>query len=181
MLIQKYNPLWVQHFKSLKKEFKHALQGIFVEIEHIGSTSVIGLAAKPIIDIDIVYWEDEDFEKIKTRLSAIGYFHNGDQGIYEREVFKRKDLVKKHPILDQLKHHLYVCPSDGNELKRHLLFRDFLRKNETVRKEYEKIKFEIAEEVNQNRKKYAALKELRAKEWIQSIIDLAKNESVKEM
>ncbi|MFK8009102.1 MAG: GrpB family protein [Saprospiraceae bacterium] len=181
MLIQKYNPLWIQNFKNLKNEFQQALQGIFVEIDHVGSTSVVGLAAKPIIDIDIVYWEDEDFEKIKNRLSNIGYYHNGDQGIYEREVFKRKDNQEKHPILDKINHHLYVCPSDGNELQRHLLFRDFLRKNEWVRKEYEKIKFEIAEEVNHDRKKYAALKEKRAKQWIQSIVDLAKKENTKEM
>ena len=175
MLIQKYNPLWVQHFKNLKREFQQALQGIFVKIEHVGSTSIIGLAAKPIIDIDIVYWEDDDFAKIKNRLSKIGYYHNGDQGIYDREVFKRKKHPEKHPILDQLKHHLYVCPSDGNELQRHLLFRNFLKENNWAKKEYENIKYQIAEEANQDRKRYATLKEIKAKKWIQSIIDLAKN------
>ncbi len=181
MLVQKYNPLWIQYFNDLKLEFENALQGLYFQIEHVGSTSVVGLAAKPIIDIDIVYWEDEDFEKIKNRLSNIGYYHNGDQGIYEREVFKRKDHLKKHSILDQLKHHLYVCPYDSLELQRHILFRDFLRKNELVKKEYEDLKFEIAKEVNHDRKKYAALKEIRAKEWIQAIINLAKKENEKEM
>jgi len=181
MLIQKYNPTWVQHFNDLKIEFQNALQGLYFQLEHVGSTSVLGLAAKPIIDIDIVYWEDEDFEKIKNRLSNIGYYHNGNQGIPEREAFKRKDNLERHPILDEIKHHLYVCPSDGVELQRHILFRDFLRKNELVRKEYENLKFEIAEEVNHDRKKYAALKEIQAKEWIQSIVDKAKEEIKKEL
>jgi len=176
MLLQKYNPIWIQYFEKLKSELENALEGIYVKIEHVGSTSIVGLAAKPIIDIDIVYWEDEDFEKIKTNLEKINYYHNGDQGIFEREVFKRKDILEKHPILDKQKHHLYVCPSDGNELQRHLLFRDFLRKNEWARKEYEKLKFEIAVAANQDRKKYAALKEIRAKEFIQSIIKQAKIE-----
>ena len=180
-MIQKYNPLWVQNFKNLKTAFQDALRGLHIKIEHVGSTSVVGLAAKPIIDIDIIYWEKEDFQKIKNRLSQIGYFHNGDQGIFGREVFKRKDAVEKHLLLDKLKHHLYVCPIESAELKNHLLFRDFLRKNEWAKKEYQNIKFKLAEEANHNRKAYAALKELRAKEWIQSIVDLAKKESKKEM
>lgn len=181
MLLQKYNPTWIQHFQDLKIEFENTLQELYVQIEHIGSTSVVGLAAKPIIDIDIVYWEDDDFEKIKNRLSNIGYYHNGNQGIPEREAFKRKGSIEKHPILDYIKHHLYVCPSDGVELQRHILFRDFLRKNESVRKEYENLKFEIAAAVNHDQKKYAALKEIRAKEWILSIVELAKKENEKEL
>lgn len=181
MLIQKYNPLWIQYFYELKIEFKNALRELDFQIEHVGSTSVIGLAAKPIIDIDIVYWEEEDFEKIKNRLSIIGYYHNGNQGIQHREVFKRQDIIEKHPILDKHIHHLYVCVGSSKELKRHLLFRDFLRNNDWAKKEYENLKIELAKEANQDRKKYAALKEIRAKEWIKSIIDLAKKENVKEM
>lgn len=177
MLIQKYDSLWVQNFESLKNEIQKALFDIEIEIEHIGSTSVVGLAAKPIIDIDIIYFNHFDFEKIKTGLSNIGYFHNGDQGIPQREAFKRKELLEKHPVFDQLKHHLYVCPIDSEELQRHILFRDFLRKNEWARTEYENLKLELAKEVNHDRKKYAALKEIRAKKWIQSIIDLAKKEN----
>lgn len=54
MLIKKYNPIWAQNFKDLKTVFQHALLEVNIEIEHIGSTSVVGLAAKPIIDIDLI-------------------------------------------------------------------------------------------------------------------------------
>lgn len=181
MLIQKYNPIWKDNFEKIKTEIKQALFEIEIKIEHVGSTSIIGLAAKPIIDIDLIFYHSNDFEKIKIDLSKIGYFHNGDQGIPQREVFKRKDSLEKPNILDQLKHHLYVCPSDSNELKKHLLFRNFLRKNDWSKMEYENLKLELARETNQNRKKYAALKEIRGKEFIQTILDLAEKELRKEL
>jgi GrpB-like predicted nucleotidyltransferase (UPF0157 family) len=179
MLIQKYDPIWAKNFNDLKKVFQNALLDLTIEIEHVGSTSVVGLAAKPIIDIDLIYSNQADFQKIKNSLSKLGYDHNGDQGIFEREVFKRKDTLKKHPILDKLKHHLYVCIYNSVELRRHILFRDFLRKNEWSKKEYQNLKIELAKKVNHDQKKYAALKEIHAKEWIQSIVELAKKENEK--
>lgn len=171
MLIQKYNPLWAQHFQELKLEFQNALQGLNFKIEHIGSTSVIGLAAKPIIDIDIIFYNELEFQEIKKQLINIGYFHNGDQGIPDREVFKRKNNLEKHPILDKHMHHLYVCINESEELNKHLIFRDFLRENDWAKEDYKSIKIDIAEKANQDRKKYAALKEILAKDFIQSIID----------
>ncbi|MFK7770506.1 MAG: GrpB family protein [Saprospiraceae bacterium] len=181
MVIQKYNPIWKDNFEKIKIEIQKSLSEIKIQIEHVGSTSVIGLAAKPIIDIDLIYYNDLDFPKIKSGLSEIGYFHNGNQGIPNREVFKRKEIIEKHPVLDKHKHHLYVCINESEELKRHLLFRDFLRENDSAKKKYEILKFQLAEEANQDRKKYAELKEIRAKQWIQSIINLAEKEFGKEM
>ena len=56
MLIQKYNPIWIDNFEKIKTEIQKALFDIEIKIEHIGSTSVIGLSAKPIIDIDLIYY-----------------------------------------------------------------------------------------------------------------------------
>ncbi len=144
LLLQDYNPEWNNHFQSIKKVLHNTLGAIVINIEHIGSTSVPGLAAKPIIDIDMVYHSEREFEAIKERLSHIGYFHNGDQGIPKREAFKRKCSSGKHPVLDEINHHLYACPSDSEELQRHLLFRDFLRKNSEAKHHYQALKFEIA-------------------------------------
>lgn len=181
MLIQKYNPNWAKHFETLKSEFLKSLVGVNISIEHVGSTAVTGLAAKPIIDIDIdiVYETPDDFGTIKRDLEKIGYYHNGDQGIQGREVFKRKNILLKHPTFDKLNHHLYVCIKDSEELQRHLLFRDFLRKNDWAKKEYQQLKIQIAKETNQDKKAYARLKELRAKKWIESIINQAKQDSQK--
>lgn len=177
MLLQHYQKRWVDDFEKIKKVTEEALVNIDVSIVHIGSTSVPNLAAKPIIDIDVVYGAGPAFEEVKFGLERKGYYHNGNQGIEEREVFKRTDSAKKHEILDFIPHHLYVCPFASEEFHRHLLFKNFLIENEEERQLYQKIKMQIAEEAKQDAKKYAHLKEVFAKDFIYSIIERAKNKS----
>ena len=173
MLIEKYSPNWPRFFKDIKREIENALYGIDYNIEHIGSTSVPYLDAKPIIDIDIIYSTQADFLRIKAGLEKAGYYHNGDQGIKDREVFKR-DGKSVNEILDSVKHHLYVCPVNSQALERHLLSRDYLKKNNWARLEYQQMKYELAEKANQNRKRYAELKELKINSFIDRIIALEK-------
>jgi GrpB-like predicted nucleotidyltransferase (UPF0157 family) len=180
MLIQKYNPNWIKDFNDIKKVIGEALINLNVQIEHIGSTSIPNLAAKPIIDIDIIFDTPKEFEAIKSGLEKIGYYHNGNQGILNRDVFKRGQSDNKHDILDSIAHHLYVCPSDSEALQRHLLFRDYLLVNEEARIQYQNIKYALAEEANQDRKKYAALKEEKGNAFIDAVIAKAKKSSLTE-
>ena len=173
MLIETYNPEWVNQFERIKEKLLSGLSDIDVNIEHVGSTSVPNLAAKPIIDIDIVYNKFADFEGIKKSLEWLGYFHNGNQDIEGREVFKRT-RTNYDEILDRISHHLYVCKNDCAELQRHILFRDYLRKHEVARNFYQNLKYQIAEEANNDRKRYAAIKELKANAFINYIIELSK-------
>jgi GrpB-like predicted nucleotidyltransferase (UPF0157 family) len=170
MLIQKYKKQWPNDFKQIKEVIEKNVSTDDIEIEHIGSTSVKGLAAKPIIDINVVFEKPESFSEIKMSLEKLGYYHNGDQGIEGREVFKRNKQGENHIILDAIKHHLYVCHKNSEELRRHLVFRDYLRKNEEKRIEYEALKYKIAQLTNQDRKEYANLKEVMAKDFVESII-----------
>lgn len=178
MLIVKYNPEWINQFEQIKEKLSQCLIGIDVNIEHVGSTSVPKLAAKPIIDIDIIYYQVADFERIKSSFESFGYYHNGNQDIEGREVFKR-NAKQDDEILDKISHHLYVCKNDCEELHRHILSRDYLRKNEIAREFYENLKYQIAEEANQNRKLYAQLKQLKANSFINFIIELSRSEYVK--
>lgn len=171
MLLEEYNPEWGHAFNKIARALHDALKGLEYTIEHMGSTSVPNLAAKPIIDIDIIYQEESAFGKIKSRLQKIGYYHNGDQGIEAREVFKRNGLVQDE-ILDHINHHLYACPSDSKALERHILFRDALRDNEPARLIYQRMKYEVAEKANQNRKVYAELKERYVNDFIDELIGL---------
>lgn len=174
MLIHKYNPKWAKDFNQIKRVLLSRFAKRDVSIEHIGSTSVPNLAAKPIIDLDIIYDLDVDFDTIKQNLKKIGYYHNGDQGIPEREVFKRDSAINNHSVLDAIVHHLYVCPTGSKELERHILFRDFLIANQDARSKYQKLKHEIAREAGQDKMKYAQLKEVRAKSFVNSIIEKAR-------
>lgn len=170
MLLEKYTSEWNTKFNIIKHEIEKTLSGILVAIEHIGSTSVPNLDAKPIIDIDIVFAEQLDFEKIKFGLEQIGYYHNGNQGIDDRDVFKRNGETR-HEILDSITHHLYVCPAKSRALERHILSRDFLRKNEWAKIKYQQMKYELAEKANQDKKVYAALKELNINDFIDFIVN----------
>jgi GrpB-like predicted nucleotidyltransferase (UPF0157 family) len=173
MLIVKYNPEWITHFEKIKAKLWYVLNGTNIEIEHVGSTSVPKLDAKPIIDIDVICYQDADFQGIKKCLESLGYFHNGNQGVEGREVFKRNG-IGKDDVLDKITHHLYVCKHDCWELQRHILFRDYLRKNEIAKEFYQNLKYQIAEEANQDRKLYAHLKQLKANSFIDYIIELSK-------
>lgn len=137
IIVVSYDPGWEEEFKKIKNELVTILGDSVYAIEHVGSTSVPGLCAKPIIDIDIVI-EKEMFESVKEKLKSIGYYHIGNLGIDGREAFKYEDK------LHLMEHHLYVCYKDSEELKRHLLLRDFLRINEEYRDKYNSIKIDMA-------------------------------------
>lgn len=178
MLIEKYTSNWIEHFMLLKRTIDFGLHGLAYHIEHVGSTAVLNLDSKPIIDIDIIYSSQADFDKIKLRLEEIGYYHKGNQGIEDRDVFKRNGK-SNNEILDTIKHHLYVCTINSKALDRHLIFRDFLRKNDWARSEYQQMKYKLAEKANENTKKYAELKELYVNEFIDVILEKEKNERTK--
>lgn len=124
-LVEKYNPEWPKWFEEIKTFLGEKVSQACIRIEHVGSTSISGMTAKPIIDLILVI-EPQDFEKIKALLAERGYYHRGDLGIEEREVFGLEDVsVKSSMPL----HHLYVCPEHSAELKKEIAFREFLRQS----------------------------------------------------
>ncbi|ERI92381.1 hypothetical protein HMPREF1982_02363 [Clostridiales bacterium oral taxon 876 str. F0540] len=133
-----YDYKWSEEFKKIKLELEKVLGDSIITIEHVGSTSVEGLSAKPIIDIDIIIKSYDDFKEVKSRLENFGYYHEGDLGISGREAF---GYVEKE---DFMTHHIYVCPQDSVELKRHIVFRDYLRTHKEDRDKYSEIKLYAA-------------------------------------
>ena len=138
VVVLPYDRQWKQDFLQIKDELQDALGELALKIEHVGSTSVQGLSAKPIIDIDVVIKDYSIFEDVVSALGSIGYRHEGNLGIEGREAFKYDG--KEH--LRQ--HHLYVCPQDSAELKRHIAFRNYLRNHPEAVREYSRIKEEGA-------------------------------------
>lgn len=137
IVVLPYDEQWEKDFEAIKREVGDALGNTALRIEHVGSTSVRGLFAKPIIDIDVVV-EKESVDEAIRRLEAIGYIHEGDLRIPGREAFAYSG--KEHLRT----HHLYVCPNESTELRRHLAFRDYLRSNPAAVREYGRIKNEAA-------------------------------------
>ena len=151
-MVLPYDPAWKADFAAIRQELASALGGLAIAIEHVGSTSVEGLSAKPCIDIDVVMPDYSVFPQIVERLAAIGYTHEGDLGIPGREAFCYTG--KPHLRL----HHLYVCPADSEELRRHLVFRDFLRTHPEAVERYSACKEDAARRFPEDIEGYMACK-----------------------
>ena len=147
-----YDSAWKSDFEKIKAEIEGALGDLIVAIEHVGSTSVEGLSAKPCIDIDVVIEDYSVFDAVVLNLEKLGYIHEGDLGIKDREAFKytSKPHLKKH--------HLYVCPRSSQELHRHITFRDFLRGNPSAAQRYGCVKKRAAELFPNDIEKYIEYK-----------------------
>ncbi|MEM1357448.1 MAG: GrpB family protein [Bacteroidota bacterium] len=169
LILTHYQSSWAADFNAIESALFPALLGENTYLEHVGSTAVPGMMAKPIIDIDLVFQYPAEFGEIKKALHSLGYRHRGDQGIPSREVFKRTP-GQAHPILDCIHHHLYVCQADSRELHRHLLFRDHLRQNPEARHTYIQLKCQLALQAEGLRRKYAALKEQKARNFIEECL-----------
>ena len=139
IIVLPYDPAWAIAFAELQQLLCTASQDTILRIEHVGSTSVPGLWAKPILDIDIVIDSDTLLPAVIDRLTALGYVYEGDLGITDRHAF-RYDV---NPIA--MEHHLYVCPAHSAELHRHITFRDYLRSNAVARNAYSDVKRQAAQ------------------------------------
>jgi GrpB-like predicted nucleotidyltransferase (UPF0157 family) len=123
-----------------------------VGIEHVGSTSVPGLAAKPFLDIDLMVADELRMAALIAGLQELGYEHRGDQGIEGREVFRRSS--DEGPA-----HHLYAGIQGARALKRHVAFRDYLRAHPEAAAEYGELKARLAKEFPWDRIRYNDAKE----------------------
>jgi GrpB-like predicted nucleotidyltransferase (UPF0157 family) len=128
-------------------------------IEHVGSTAVPGLAAKPVIDLDVLLRSAEDLPLAIRRLADLGYVHQGDLGIAEREAFAAPP--------GQAAHHLYVCPPESAEFRRHLALRDYLRTHPAEAQSYGELKRALAARYAGDRTAYIEGKRLFVEELVE--------------
>ncbi|WP_418936670.1 GrpB family protein [Paenibacillus chitinolyticus] len=147
-----YDPAWKTAFESIRAELDRHIGDLVLAIEHVGSTSVEGLGAKPVIDIDVVMDSYEVFPAIVERLGKAGFRHEGNLGVEGREAFKRtyEDGF--------MAYHLYVCPKDGRGYLEHIAFRDYLRAHPAARKRYQRLKEDLAAEFRYDRDTYCEKK-----------------------
>jgi GrpB-like predicted nucleotidyltransferase (UPF0157 family) len=118
-----YDPEWPRWFAEIRAVIERNIAGKFHAIEHVGSTAVPGMSAKPIIDIDVAVRPGQ-FDVVRRRLEALGYEYEGEKGILGRHAFRLRDASLSGALA---RHHLYVLEADAEELRRHRAFRDYLR------------------------------------------------------
>ena len=136
IVVVDYDPAWLAAFERLRAAIWPAVRDAAEAIEHVGSTAVPGLAAKPIIDLDIVVRSGAEVPAAIARLATLGYAHRGNLGIEGREAFD----VPPGPHA----HHLYVCPRDSAALANHVAVRDYLRAHPDAAREYGELKKALA-------------------------------------
>ena len=144
--VVQYNPSWPVLFEKERKLLQDILGDIPVAIHHIGSTSVPGLAAKPIIDILMEVASVAALDGFNDELRAAGYEPKGEFGIPGRRYFKKGG--------DDRTHHIHAFASGDFNLIRHLAFRDYLRTHSEVAAEYAELKKTIAATCNNDIYRY---------------------------
>ena len=133
-----YDPEWPSKYVRERDYITEILKDNCISIYHIGSTSVPGLAAKPIIDIMVVVRSLERVDTVAEKLSNIGYEYLGEFGIAGRRYLRKGGDERTHQI------HIFQA-DDWNNIGRHLAFRDYMRTHERERNQYAKIKKDLAQ------------------------------------
>lgn len=151
VIVEPYNPQWPVAFDAVKASLHKLLDGIagILGIEHVGSTAVPGLAAKPVLDVDIVSTRPAVSLVIRA-LEKSGYIYYGTWGIPDRHALR---LAGQDPAVN-----LYVCVEGSLSLRNHLSVRDLLRKDEALRDEYGAFKIDLARKEWDNVNAYSVAK-----------------------
>ena len=152
IVVSDYDPQWVDWFETLRRRIWPAVSDIASRIDHVGSTSVPGLAAKPIIDLDIVVRSEHQVPPVIDRLATIGYEWRGDLGVPGREAFR--------PVVDEglPAHNLYLVVENNKAHLDHWLLRDLLRQDPDAREQYAALKRRNKELANRDMDVYVAAK-----------------------
>ncbi|EXJ82984.1 hypothetical protein A1O3_06801 [Capronia epimyces CBS 606.96] len=137
VVVEEYNPIWAHQFDVIKGELEDILQGVrYLTIEHVGSTSVPRLAAKPVIDLAVISERDEVDAAIRALASTGGYMYMGERGIPDRHAFSKPGAIPAR--------HLYVSVEGCQSIRNQLALRDICRNDPFIRAAYGETKRKLA-------------------------------------
>ena len=163
--LEAYNKNWKKEYQKEEKILKDILKDKIIEIEHVGSTSIEGLQAKPIIDILIVIKSFDKISEIEKLLKDYGYINHGDHGIPNRCFFT------KGPD-DARTHYIHFTTPNSDTFYNLIYFKEYLNNHPEYKEKYCKLKNELAEKYADDRPKYTQGKS----DFISKVIKLAKEE-----
>jgi GrpB-like predicted nucleotidyltransferase (UPF0157 family) len=146
-----HNPEWSQ---QANQEISRLLEGLsfsIIGVYHIGSTSIPGIKAKPILDFVMEVDDLDDVLKSAAEFEALGYKSKGEFGIPGRQFFIRDTDGERS-------HHLHVFQKGHPDIERHTIFRDYLRANPDAAQDYEKLKEKLAKRFPKQSSNYTAAK-----------------------
>ena len=150
VIVAEYDEQWPRLFEQIAQPVRDAVADLGAAVEHVGSTAVPGLAAKPIIDVDVVVRSAGDVPTVIERLRELGYVYQGDKGIRGREAFMWPRGATRH--------HLYLVVAGSQPHADHVRFRDYLRRHPEVAREYAALKIGLAARYRDDRLGYTTAK-----------------------
>jgi len=154
VIIVDYNPAWPGLYEEEKMCILDAIGEYIEDIQHVGSTSVPGLGAKPIIDIMIGIHDLSLVDECVQPLQSLGYEYLGEFGIPGRHYFRKPpETLSMHRT-----YHIHMVETNHDGWKRNMLFRDYLRTHPEDAKQYEVLKRALAEQFGSDREGYADAK-----------------------
>ena len=162
-----YQPAWKELFREEAARLRQALGDRALFIEHVGSTAIEGMDAKPIIDILIAARDLDDAMGLVPPIEALGYKHKEDDDVPERIFFRRG------PPPGRRTHHLSLAEPTSGYWQRHVLFRDYLLAHPETAQEYRQLKRKLASRYPEDRASYTAGK----RGFVERILQLAKSET----
>jgi GrpB-like predicted nucleotidyltransferase (UPF0157 family) len=163
VILKKYHKEWARAFEAEKKNLQNLLGHVALDIQHIGSTAVPGLVAKPIIDILMAVKSLGDVSSLRPLLEKAGYEYRKN-GSGNKQI-----LFVKGP--EELRtHYLHITELGGSVWQNDIAFRDYLRSHPKAVEEYQKIKEILASKYGDKREDYTAGKS----EFIETILSQAR-------
>ncbi len=150
-----YDGRWPELFKIEADRLRMAANALIVRVEHIGSTSIAGLRAKPVLDI-IIETKPGHLDDLVSELTSFGYTSKGENGIAGRSYFTR--AASSESVHDSMAVHVHAFETGHAEIAKHLAFRDYLRAHPDVARAYGLLKSEILAKDGITREAYQDLK-----------------------
>ena len=147
--VSPYREEWKNLFEIEKRDIEEAIGDYIEDTQHVGSTSIIGMPAKPILDIAIAVKDFEEARVCIKPLCDMGYTFKGENGIPRRHYF-----LKGEPCT----HHIHLLEKISEEWEKLILFRDYLRSNQKTAEEYKKLKRNLLQRLQGDRKAYQTAK-----------------------
>ncbi|WP_283194333.1 GrpB family protein [Rhizobium sp. AN80A] len=145
-----YDAEWPTHFREIAASLKTLLGDRVLDIHHIGSTSIPGVAAKPLIDIDVILPTAADVIDACPLMETTGYEPRGNR--YDADIF----AFMKHTAAPRQR--IYLCPEGHDTHQRRILFRDYLRTHPQAAADYQALKLELVEAFEYDGDGYTAAK-----------------------
>jgi len=160
--VEEYDPLWAEQFETLRSRIAPALGGLAAAIEHVGSTAVAGLAAKPIIDMMAAVMTPEIGYELAARLEERAY------RLIETDM-RRRLLLRKHSPIDCCAFHLHIVEYDTWRERHERLMRDYLLRHSDAAAAYAAIKIKLSCDYAEDPLAYTRAKTA----FIQELVDKA--------